>query len=164
MSDLMRANTAGLDWCQVGKDCYRALGEALRAHQSTRGMFDPRVLRTLERLGYGRSIAFGDQSVALDADQVAETSSCPWQPSFDLDQRAVRVGPDPIDLGGIGKGLAVRWAAERIDRNSPSYLLDAGGDCFARGASPQGGAWQIGVEDPRGGCLLYTSPSPRDGL
>src|SRR5664279_1382788 len=33
MSDLMRANTAGLAWCQVGKYCYSALGEALRAHQ-----------------------------------------------------------------------------------------------------------------------------------
>jgi thiamine biosynthesis lipoprotein len=72
-----------------------------------------------------------------------------WAPQFDAQRHAVRVGPRPIDLGGIGKGLAVRWAAEQID--SPSLLIDAGGDCLVRGAAPDGPRWRIGVENPRGG-------------
>jgi len=64
----------------------------------------------------------------------------------------------PIDLGGIGKGLALRWALARLTTAFPELgepavgaLLEAGGDLVARGAAPQPGPWLIGVEDPEGG-------------
>jgi thiamine biosynthesis lipoprotein len=58
----------------------------------------------------------------------------------------------PIDLGGIGKGLAVRWAAARVRHvGISSFLLDAGGDIATSGPGPDGGPWRIGVEDPAGG-------------
>ncbi len=64
----------------------------------------------------------------------------------------------PIDLGGIGKGLAIRWAMAVLERTVPELsgpgggaLLEAGGDIVARGAAPQEGPWMVGVEDPGGG-------------
>jgi thiamine biosynthesis lipoprotein len=56
----------------------------------------------------------------------------------------------PVDLGGIGKGLALRWAARAAARELGGALLliDAGGDVVTRGA-PDGG-WSIGLEDPLG--------------
>jgi thiamine biosynthesis lipoprotein len=57
----------------------------------------------------------------------------------------------PIDLGGIGKGLALRWAAGRvIGAGVGRFLLEAGGDLVARGRSPEGGPWLVGIEDPAG--------------
>ena len=57
----------------------------------------------------------------------------------------------PIDLGGIGKGLALRWAARRLDRlGVASFLLEAGGDLVASGAGPADGEWRVGIEDPAG--------------
>jgi len=55
----------------------------------------------------------------------------------------------PIDLGGIGKGLALRWAAAELERDGVSdFLLEAGGDLVARGLDPGGGPWLVGIEDP----------------
>ena len=58
-----------------------------------------------------------------------------------------------MDLGGIGKGLALRWAARRATEvlGAKGFLLDAGGDLISsgyRGGEP----WSIGIEDPAGGA------------
>jgi thiamine biosynthesis lipoprotein len=63
----------------------------------------------------------------------------------------VRIGPVPVDLGGIGKGLTLRWAGELLrSAGVTSFLLEAGGDCVY-GAGPDGGDWRLAVEDPAGG-------------
>ena len=54
-----------------------------------------------------------------------------------------------MDLGGIGKGLALRWAAAELERDGVTdFLLEAGGDLVARGLDPTGEPWLIGMEDP----------------
>ncbi|HYM82727.1 MAG TPA: FAD:protein FMN transferase, partial [Candidatus Dormibacteraeota bacterium] len=60
----------------------------------------------------------------------------------------------PVDLGGIGKGLALRWSADRLRARLPEgagALLEAGGDVVAVGPAPDGEAWLVGIEDPSGG-------------
>ena len=61
----------------------------------------------------------------------------------------------PVDLGGIGKGLALRWAVAVLGAAVPGIangtagaLLEAGGDLVARGLAPQPGPWLIGIESP----------------
>jgi thiamine biosynthesis lipoprotein len=154
-SPLMRANGAPQDWHVVPAPLFEAVAEAARAHAETGGLFDPRVLRTLEAYGYDRSLPFASGDVATDprAETGASVPSArgPWQPGLDRDSSAVRLGPDPIDLGGIGKGLAVRWAAERLGASGRSVLVEAGGDCHLAGPGPDGDGWKVGVEDPFGG-------------
>jgi thiamine biosynthesis lipoprotein len=76
----------------------------------------------------------------------------PWRPRFRGGRRPeLLLGDAPVDLGGIGKGLAVRWAAERLADVTPSYLVEAGGDCYCAGTTPEGARWFVGVEDPAGG-------------
>jgi thiamine biosynthesis lipoprotein len=149
-SDLMRANAAGVEWHPVGGYCFAALESAAQAHERTGGLFDPRVLRTLTDLGYDRSLPFAAGGVRRNAAPApARGFTTRWQPGFDVSTSSVRIGPDPVDLGGIGKGLALRWAAELLDE--PTLLIDAGGDCIVRGAGPDGTGWRVGVENPRGG-------------
>lgn len=150
-SDLMRANAAGDEWYQVGEYSYRAIAAAARAHLMTDGLFEPRVLRTLCDLGYDRSLPFASEAVSVPSRDEPVPYADVWRPGLDAAQGRVRIGPDPIDLGGIGKGLAVRWAAARIADTCPSFIIDAGGDCYLAGAGPDGEAWNVGVEDPRGG-------------
>jgi FAD:protein FMN transferase len=122
-----------------------ALAASDRAHRITDGRFDPRVLSALERLGdRGASIGRADGSVA---------------PGRAPGGRIVERGADgqirlsePIDLGGIGKGLALRWAASAVRRAGfEAFLIDAGGDLVASEEPPEGGPWRIGIEDPTGG-------------
>lgn len=151
-SDLMQANAAADSWHQVGGHCYAALVAAARAYEQTGGVFEPRVLTTLTELGYGSSWETDGPRGADRAPAALLGRPQPWRPGFDEGTGAVRIGADPVDLGGIGKGLTLRWTAERLDAAGvPSYLVDAGGDCVLRGGGPDGTGWRVGVEDPRGG-------------
>jgi thiamine biosynthesis lipoprotein len=146
-SELTRLNRAagtGRD-VAVGRRLERAVIASDRARRLTGGRFDPRVLADLDRLGYrgvalrtGRVRGVGSTTAAANGDRIA------WRTA------PGRLRTDrPIDLGGIGKGLALRWATRRLDRRGlGSYLVEAGGDLVARGVSPDGADWRVGIEDP----------------
>lgn len=148
-SDLMRANAAGDHWTAVSRPCFDALVEAYAAYRRTQGRFDPRVLDDLVRLGYDRSMTLGAPSPRT-ADALLGRDPLPsWRPEFRRADLEVRVGPVAVDLGGIGKGLAVRWAAHELMDVRGGYLVEAGGDCVCRGHAGDGGPWRVGIEDPR---------------
>jgi thiamine biosynthesis lipoprotein len=155
-SPLMRANAAG-GWHQVPQWCYAALEEAAAAHVRTGGLFEPRVLTELVELGYDTSLPFATGPVSLPARQsrqsrpVRTVRVLPWRPRFDAAARAVAVGPAAVDLGGIAKGLAVRWAADLLRNSADTFFVDAGGDGYFAGAGPADRGWSVGVEDPLGG-------------
>jgi thiamine biosynthesis lipoprotein len=70
----------------------------------------------------------------------------------------------PVDLGGIGKGLALRWAAAEVVRlGVGGFLLEAGGDLVTRGEPAEGGPWLIGLEDPTGGDVPLAVLAVRGG-
>lgn len=167
-SALMRANAAGQEWATVPAECFSAIWEAAHAHADTDGLFDPRVLGALVGLGYDRTLPFGTGPVEVAsgsrptdvpvaraataaAPSAAGASGGPWTPELDADRLAVRIGPSPIDLGGIGKGLAVRWASMVLADAGSSFLVEAGGDCSLGGWGPDSIGWKVGVEDPHGG-------------
>ena len=158
-SPLMVANATPRGWHEVPEECFAAVSEAARAHLQTDGRFDPRVLRTLQAYGYDRSLAFRSGDVAVDAGPHQPTRARgTWRPGLDAARGAVRIGRDPIDLGGIGKGLAVRWAAAELVGAGAGFLVEAGGDCLAHGVAPDGDGWRIGVEDPAGGSTPLGRP------
>ncbi len=137
-SALMRLNGRPGEWLAVPALAYAALVTAQRAWRRTGGRFDPRVLDVLVGLGYGEGpvrFAHAAQGTFLER-----------RPH----RREVRLLDGPLDLGGIGKGLAVRWAADRMARVSANFLINAGGDCYCAGRGPDGGGWRVGVEDPLG--------------
>lgn len=162
-SDLMRANAAGDEWCEVGRHCFAALTAAYDAYCQTDGAFDPRVLRTLEDLGYDSSTSFDQGPVVIEGAtqhvvRHPRRSRLPWTPELDENGSRVRVGPEPIDLGGIGKGLAVRAAhfAMVSHRAGSSGLVEAGGDLATFGVGParesgEPRCWRVSVESPLGG-------------
>jgi thiamine biosynthesis lipoprotein len=154
-SDLMRANAAGTRWSVVSRECFDALRAAHAAHLDTDGLFDPRVLRALSAYGYDSSLPFETRRLSLPAGSGAGIrrrglGRRTWRPRFDADRLAVRIGREPVDLGGIGKGLAVRWAADLLGDAGRSALVDAGGDLMALGAGPDGEGWMVAVESPLG--------------
>jgi thiamine biosynthesis lipoprotein len=152
MSDLMQSNAAGSGWREVGVHCFAALQAAELAHRLTDGRFDPRVLTTLLEFGYGASLPFaaGDVHTPAPKHALAPVAG-PWRPRFDVEQRRVSVGPVPVDLGGIGKGLTLRWAGQLLrGAGCTGFLLEAGGDCIY-GDGPDGLPWRLAVEDPAGG-------------
>jgi thiamine biosynthesis lipoprotein len=140
----------------VSRMLVRALSIADRAVRMTGGRFDPRIIDSLERIGYA------GVPHQVPEPREASLSSPGAVPAARSSRVLVREGrrgpvalPVPVDLGGIGKGLAVRWAARRVleisGRGAVGFLLEAGGDLVASGTAPQGGPWIVGIEDPGGG-------------
>ena len=160
-SPLMRANADGLGWARVPRICFDALVEAYWAHVATEGVFDPRVLADLASLGYDASLRFGGNPASALSPGATDDLPSPrtrvrtervgrWQPRFRRSDLSVQVGPRAVDLGGIGKGLAVRWAEQILSSAASDVIVDAGGDCWCGGRAPGGGPWLVGVEDPAG--------------
>lgn len=150
-SPLMQANAVPDDWHTVPPSCFAAITAAFDAYRRTDGRFDPRVLRDLVELGYTDALSFAQATPeAPVARPRRRMVPPPWQPRFRAGGR-VHLGGQAVDLGGIGKGLAVRWAAEVLQDVSDDHLVAAGGDCSCRGRAPDGAAWRVGVEDPAGG-------------
>lgn len=155
-SALSQANAEPGEWHEVPGTFARAVAEAARAHAETGGLFDPRVHDVLVAWGYDRSLPFAGGAVAVAGQGPAEpaehvlASRAPWRPQVRRDggRYLVHLDGARIDLGGIGKGLAVRWAAARLTDAGAGALVDAGGDVAVRGSAPDGGPWRVGVEDP----------------
>jgi thiamine biosynthesis lipoprotein len=147
-SALVRANARPSRWHRAPPTLFDSLAEAYRAHFATRGAFDPRVHDALVGLGYDRSFVHGIGPLTEPPDTPPELG--PWQPRFFRPLRLVHLDDRRIDLGGIGKGLAVRWAADILRSAGSHFLIDAGGDCYAAGRTEASAAWRIGVESPTG--------------
>jgi thiamine biosynthesis lipoprotein len=117
-----------------------ALAAIHRAGRITEGRFDASVLDVLE--------AIGERGAAL----AGQPSSNVRRIAAPGETRVSRVTVPgrPVDLGGIGKGLALRWSAASAAPLLPvgaGLLIEAGGDVVAAGQGPAEG-WMIGIDDP----------------
>lgn len=163
-SPLMLANASGLEWHVVPPECFDAVSTAWWGYRQTGGLFDPRVLDPLVELGYDRTLPFTeiatDVTTGIAAPHLVASllpaatgrlPARPWRPAFDAARQAVRLGEHRVDLGGIGKGLAVRRAADELATVGAPFLVEAGGDLAVGGDGPDGRGWLVGVEDPASG-------------
>ena len=116
-----------------------------RAGRVTGGRFDATVVDVLERIGERGAPLGGPEPLTAGRVELVAHGT----PRASL----VRVPGQPLDSGGIGKGLALRWAASAAIACLPEgsgVLVDAGGDIASAGTPPDDG-WMIGVEDPVAG-------------
>ena len=116
-----------------------------RASRLTGGRFDASVLADLERLG-----EHGAVLESLVAPHRPASRSCASSRAGTPRTSLVHVPAAPVDSGGIGKGLALRWASAAALEALPigaGLLLEAGGDITSAGTAPPGG-WRVGIEDP----------------
>ncbi|HEX2884613.1 MAG TPA: FAD:protein FMN transferase [Candidatus Limnocylindria bacterium] len=138
-SELILLNHASPGCIPVGGRLRHALALAWRAYRSSLGRFDPRIIGALEAAGDRAGVPLPSSPARLRPEER-------WLRA-DRHRRGVLA---PVDLGGIGKGLALRWSAERIRRlGVRDFLLEAGGDIVAAGSAP-GGGWRVSLAGPDG--------------
>jgi thiamine biosynthesis lipoprotein len=147
-SELTRLNRRRGRPARVSRLLMAALSLSERARRTTEGRFDPRIVADLERLGF----AAEPQAWTADGSDL--------EPVLRLaaDGRITISGA--VDLGGLGKGLALRLArrsvATRLRGAAAGFLIDAGGDIATDGrpdARKHAARWSIALEDPSGGPL-----------
>ena len=135
-SEVSRFNASGsCDWQALSPETCAVVRQSLAVAARSRGAFDPTVGPIVGRYGFGpiREPSTGSYlDIAAREDAVKKT-----EPSLTL------------DLCGIAKGHALdRMVAVLDSFRVTNYLIELGGEVFARGAHPDGRAWQVGVARP----------------
>ena len=147
MSRLSRLNrTAGHGLQPVSPLLWTVLMSALEAADDSGGIYDPTLLRTLERIGYDRTFEEVERRTTITTFDVPSFGS--WRRvGLDRGARSVSLPADlALDFGGIAKGWTVDRVALALETLGP-VLVDAGGDLRVMGAVDRDG-WPIAVQDP----------------
>lgn len=134
----------------LSADLGACLGQALRTAGASGGALDPTVgpltrawwqARQERRLLRPAEVAAGRALQGLD--KVRLDAGPP--PRARLAQAGMQ-----LDLGAVAKGYAQdRVAAWLESQGVHAFLLNAGGQVYARGRKPDGSPWRVGIEHPR---------------
>jgi thiamine biosynthesis lipoprotein len=141
-SELSQLNREGS--LVAGERLLAAVRTAIRAHALSGGLLDPRVISSLESLGYR-------ESLPRDEVEVSERPK-PLPPVNDMESwieeetgRITLPFGTRLDLAGVGKALGIGWAALRLAGRHAGILVDVGGDMVALGYDGQGEPWRVAV-------------------
>jgi thiamine biosynthesis lipoprotein len=142
------------------------LDRARRAVAETDGIFDPTIVSDLEALGYDRTFDQIDPASCLP-NRARRRPGAGWSSAvIDRDRGRVRLPAGMrLDFGGIAKGAFVDRIARQLSA-WPGGCVNAGGDMVIWGEAPDGGSWQVGIEDPAspGRALMSLAIEPGAGV
>ena len=126
---------------------WTVLMSALEAADDSGGIYDPTLLRTLERIGYDRTFEEIERCGTMNTIADVPPFGSWRRVGLDGGARSVSLPADlALDFGGIAKGWTVDRVALALATLGP-VLVDAGGDLRVIGAV-DGEAWPIAVQDP----------------
>jgi FAD:protein FMN transferase len=149
-SDIGRINRfAGRELVPVSEDTLMVVQSALHWARATGGAFDPSLGRAVELW----DVAHRTAPPAATASRHYAGRSLYRSVRLDLNGAQPRIGTDSadagIDLGGIAKGYAVDMAVDALRAHGIEHgLVNAGGDLYALGNSPEGDGWRVGLRSP----------------
>lgn len=118
---------------------------ALEYHKKSQGYFDPRIIGTLENIGYSND--FKDIEIM---DAVGESGKNVYKKNLDQDLKIIDGKVEfsqRMDFSGIVKG----WIADQIsdflkNKKWKNHLVDCGGDMFFAGKDEAANPWYIDIE------------------
>ncbi len=144
-SELCRINKNIGVWQKATPDILYLAGRALQYNKISGGLYDPRIIEILEKIGYSSDFKKRDFSKSeLPAEFFAFRTGL-------IDDLKIDGGKiffaRRMDFSGTAKGYIVDLAAEFLKRCGwKNFLVDAGGDMMISGANSEGKKWRIAVE------------------
>jgi thiamine biosynthesis lipoprotein len=156
-SDLCEVNRrSGRGRTRVGADLATVLESGLRFERETGGAFNPAVEPLMRAWGFHKPRTTEPTEAEIVAAREAVRAA---RIVVTGDEVTLPVKGTRIDLGGIGVGYGLDRAIEVLRHAGVRRaFLDISGDCFALGAPPGEGGWEVGVADPDrpGGVISVT--------
>ncbi len=139
--ELARVNElAQQDFVEISDDFLELLQFSMELARFSDGLYDPTVIDLLEGIGYNSSL----QNIQIETHKKNDRAKkekldfllqnrASWQ-EIEIDKNKIKLQPGQrLEFGGIGKGYAIDKAAELLSKYSENFLIDAGGDVFAKG-------------------------------
>ncbi len=129
---------------KVSEEMYELLKFADEMYCNTGGVFDVRVKRVLENLGYDAEYSFERKVFEGVSGFVEGKSGVSGIELFE--DNFVRIS-EAVDFGGLGKGYVLDLVKEQFS-GVENFMINAGGDIYARGKDLEIGAWRMVFENP----------------
>jgi len=119
---------------------------SLKYNSDTDGIFDPRILDVLEKVGYFDDFSDGSRLFRSDIDEKSTLLQGPLVDDLRIEDGKVFFGVK-MDFSGIAKGYITDRVAEfLISKGWNNFLVDSGGDMFMQGLDEEQRRWTIAVE------------------
>lgn len=129
-SELSALNRSGLVPFRCSESLWEALSLALGFARRSGGAFDPTILPAIH-LGPSALESVGYKKVRADPGRRAVSFTVPGM---------------ALDLGGIGKGIALDRAVQVLkSRGVKSAFINFGGQIYALGSAPGAAGWRVKV-------------------
>ena len=132
----------------ASKETITVISNALEISEQSGGAFDITVNPSVNAWGFGPDYTDNTVPNANTLKTLIKNTGYKHIHTKDnkicKDQAAIK-----IDLSAIAKGYAVDQVARYLDKiEIQHYLVEIGGELYARGNKPDGSAWRIGIETP----------------
>jgi len=132
---------------------FRNLVQSYRLHYLTNGYYDPTVMPLVNYWGFGYqardTTQIGDSSIVDSLMQVVGLNRIGWEEAGDS-LWLTKPGPGAqLDFSACAKGDGVDLIVQLFERKGyNNYMVEIGGEVFAKGQNPRGYSWTIGVNRP----------------
>lgn len=143
-SELSKLNNNLGIFCEVSKDFIYLAQESLKYYTGSGKIFDPRILDSLEKIGYKKSFKNNDFNIEENLSiEVFEKDLA--EDLIILDNQVKFLVK--MDFSGIAKGYITDEIAKfLIKKGWGNFLVDSGGDMYAAGLNRYNEKWQISLE------------------
>jgi FAD:protein FMN transferase len=132
-------------WQKASPDMFYLAGRALHYNDISGGLYDPRVIEVLEKIGYDKDFK-GKYFSKVDSPPVFLAAKNALDDDLKIKKNTIFFARR-MDFSGIAKGYIVDQAAEFLKKKGwKNFLVDAGGDMLILGLNSSGEKWRIAVE------------------
>lgn len=144
-SELSKFNARAGEWYKVSPEFYQMLKLCKHFGSLTKGLFNPFILPTLQKVGYtGSWPAVNDFDTRLD---VRNRTVVNIEELLLQDEQAYIPTSTALDFGGIGKGYALDVLGAVLDKYElAGYCISLGGDVLCKGYTLTDAPWRVGIE------------------
>ena len=121
--------------------------KSAKIYKETEGAFDPTIGTLVNAWGFGP----GKRLNKMEPFTVDSLLAYVGFDKLELkDGKLIKMHPETyLDFNAIAKGFAVDVIGRYLESKGVlNYLVEIGGEIRARGLSPKGGPWRIGIEEP----------------
>jgi len=144
-SELSKLNKNPASFQKASPDVVYLAGKALRYNEASGGIYDPRVIEVLERIGYDKDFRSKDFS-NVDLPPVFSPAKTDLDKDLKIKNGKVFFGRR-MDFSGIAKGYITDCVAVFLKKEGwKNFLIDSGGDMFISGKNIRGEKWRIEIE------------------
>jgi thiamine biosynthesis lipoprotein len=127
---------------EVSADMLAVVKKTLEYHEASQKLFDPRIIEILENIGYRKNFLENDFQVAALQDK----KFSPLPVDLEIKRKSVKFNRR-MDFSGIAKGYIADKITEFLNRQGwENFLVDSGGDIYAKGLDEKKEKWKIGLE------------------